>query len=197
MSIQAITPYFFYGAVLGVLGLFLLLAGRHISPKTYPIGFLTVGSLVLGLSWYVLFWFMALTAGRVLAPWDQWARYAPPGGAWQRQLSDFFSRDTSQYLVALIVVGVSVGLFVLGMLRATNDERPRLPLAFAVTNLAFMLISVLSIALIYQAPNWWLSQLRLSGKVGYMWPDILVTIVLLGLLFGVQSRIATPSSWKR
>lgn len=158
------------------------------------------GIFALVLTWYLLFWFITLTTGRVLAPWDQWAGFAPPTGTWQHQLNDFFSQDTNQYLAALVIVGISVILLLAGMLRAANnDVRIRLPLVFAVTNLAFLVTGFLSIFLVNRLPDLWLPQPRPSVDVGYhrTWPDILITGVLLGLLFWVQRRIATPSFWKQ
>ena len=49
-----------------------------------------VAVVALVITYYLLFWFVSLTVGRVLAPWNQWAAYAPPHGTWQRQVNDFF-----------------------------------------------------------------------------------------------------------
>jgi hypothetical protein len=52
---------------------------------------LAKGLVFLVLTWFFLFWFVSLTVGRLLAPWDQWLRFAPPPNTWERQLNDFFS----------------------------------------------------------------------------------------------------------
>lgn len=166
-------------------------AKSWLSPSMYSFSLLIVGILALLLTWYLLFWFMALTTERVLAPWDQWAGFAPPKGAWQRQLNDFFSQDTNAFRAALVVVGISVLLFLTRVLRTANNEvRTRLPLVFAIANLAFLVTGFLSIFLVTRLPDLWLSQPRPSVEVGYhrTWPDILMTGVLLGLLFWVQGR---------
>jgi hypothetical protein len=90
-------------------------------------------------------------------------------------------------------------LFLAGMFRDINNVRGKLPLAFAITNLAFLLVGFVSVILGNRLPDLWLPQPRPPVDVGYhrTWPDVLITGVLLGLLFWVQRRIATPSFWKQ
>ena len=188
------------GAVVSILAYILTYKARNwLSSARYSVSLLIGGVLALGLTWYLLFWFMTLTTGRVLAPWGQWAGFAPPKDTWQRQLNDFSSQDSSQYLIALVIVGISGILFLAGMFRDINNVRGKLPLAFAITNLAFLLVGFVSVILGNRLPDLWLPQPRPPVDVGYhrTWPDILITCVLLGLLFWVQGRIATPSFWKQ
>ncbi len=188
------------GAVVSILAYILMYKARNwLSSARYSVSLLIGGVLALGLTWYLLFWFMTLTTGRILAPWDQWAGFAPLKDTWQCQLNDFFSQDSSQYLIALVIVGISGILFLAGMFRDINNVRGKLPLAFAITNLAFLLVGFVSVTLVTRLPDLWLPQPRPPVDVGYhrTWLDILITGVLLGLLFWVQGRIATPSFWKQ
>lgn len=201
MILSAVGIQFLLGIALIILGFFLVLAVRKwLPPQAFSIILLVGGSLALTFTWYLLFRYMALTAGRILAPWDLWGAVGPPKAPWQRQLNDVFSRSYIQRLFALAVVGISIGFFLAGIRRAADSSvQSRLPLAFAGTNLAFLLISFLVIAPLGHLPDLWLPQPRPPVDVGYhrTWPDGLVTGVLLGLLFWVQSRITTSSFWKR
>jgi len=101
-------------------------------------------------------------------------------------------------LIALVIVGISGILFLAGMFRDINNVRGKLPWAL-ITNLAFLLVGFVSVILGNHLPDLWLPQPRPPVDVGYhrTWLDILITGVLLGLLFWVQRRIATPSFWKQ
>ena len=87
------------------------------------------------------------------------------------------------------------------MFQNTNNVRGKLPSAFAIANVAFLLIGFVfvSVTLSNRLPDLWLPQPRPPVDVGYhrTWPDILVTGVLLGLLFWVQGRIIRSSFWNR
>lgn len=185
--------------VVSIFAYILYRSRSQLFPSRYSVGLLIGGSLALVLTWYLLFWFMTLATGRILAPWDQWASLAPPQDAWQRQLNDFFSRNITQYLAALVVIGISGILFLAGMFQSASNVRDKLPLAFALTNLAFLLVAFLLIVPAGYLPDLWLPQPRPSIDVGYhrTWLDILITGVLLGLLFWVQRRIATLSFWRQ
>ena len=192
------------GILIGILiGILLYKARGRSSLRLYSAGLgrrLVLPLLALVLTWYLLFWFMTLTTGRILAPWDQWAGFAPPAGTWQRQLNDFFSRDAHQRLLALAIVGSSGLLFLVGILRAPGKEAlVKLPLAFAATNLGFIGVSFLAILVTQPLPDLWLSQPRPSVDVGYhrTWPDLLITGALLGLLFWLQGRVIKPAPRSR
>jgi len=202
MNVWIVGVEFLLGVVLiAVGGVLVFRTKERSSSRISSIGLLVGGIVALGLTWHVLFRFTTLTVGRILAPWDQWASFAPPPGAWQRRLNDFFSRDSNQYLSAVAVVGTSGLLFLVGILRTPSDNemRARLPLAFAGTNLVFLIASFLLIFLVSDLPDLWLPQPRPRVDVGYhrTWPDVLATAALLGLLFWAQRRISTPSFWKQ
>lgn len=149
-----------------------------------------VAVVALVITYYLLFWFVSLTAGRVLAPWNQWAAYAPPHGTWQRQVNDFFSRDVHQYMVAVAVVGASVAVFAVGALR-NGSRLHELGLAFAAINLAFLLGDLVAVIL--------LPSPRSAAGVGYrqVWPDLLITFGLVVVLLWAQVRVASRSFWRR
>jgi len=182
-------------AVSIVAGLLIYRAKNWLSTSRYSIGLLVGGVFALALTWFLLFWFVTLTTGRLLAPWDQWAGFAPPPSTWQRQLNDFFRQDTYQYLTALLIVGISGILFLAGMLTKTRYERSKLPLAFAFTNLTYLVFAFLILILAGRLPDLWLPQPRPSIDVGYhrTWPEILLQGVLLGMLFWSQYRLISSS----
>lgn len=156
------------GAVVSILAYILMYKARNwLSSARYSISLLIGGIFALVLTWYLLFWFMTLTMGRILAPWDQWASFAPPKDTWQRQLNDFSSQDSSQYLIALVIVGISGTLFLAGMFRDINNVRGKLPLAFAITNLAFLLVGFVSVILGNRLPDLWLPQPHLARCSDY------------------------------
>ena len=197
MNVDAIDRIL-YGVVITVLASTLMYKVRNWrSLSRYLIGF--GGGLALVLTWYLLFRFMVLTTGRTLSPWEQWAGFAPPKGTWQRQLNDFFSQDTNQYLIALIIVGISVTAFLKSICQNANNIREKLPLAFAGANVAFLLSSFVLLALIAYLPDLWFPGPCPSVDVGYQrtWPDILSTGILLGLLFWGQAQMSNPSFWNR
>lgn len=189
------------GLVAGIVaGIWMYKARRKMNLPAQSLGLLIAGVLALGVTWYMLFVFLTLTTGRILAPWDQWGGFAPPPSTWQRQLNDFFGQESHQHLVALGAVGISGALFLWGMLKSPNQAmRIRLPLAFAVTTAAFLATSFLAILLVSRLPDLWLPTPRPVVDVGYhrTWPDLLVTLLLLGLLFWGQGRVALAPFWKR
>jgi len=193
---NVISGTFLYGIAIGIIASILLCKAKcRVGPSAQSLGLLIAGALALGLTWYVLFLFLVLTTGRVLAPWDQWAGFAPMSGTWQRQLNDFFGQEHHQYIVASVVVGVSGMLLLLGMLRALDwAVRARLLLVFVLTTAAFLVVSLLALHLVS-----WLGAPRSAADIGYhrSWPDLFVTLVLLGLLFWVQGRMALLPFWRQ
>jgi len=192
MEIGTIGKIFLCGVAVSILtGILIYRAKNRLSSVSLLVG----GIFVLALTWFLLFWFVTLATGRLLAPWDQWASFAPPHSTWQRQLNDFFSQDIYQHLAGLPVVGIGGILFLTGMLRNTHNGRSRLPLAFAFTNLAYLAFAFLILILAGRLPDLWLPQPRPSIDVGYhrTWPEILLQGALLGLLFWTQYRLTSPS----
>ncbi len=192
MEIGSIVRIFLYGVVIGVLvSIMIYVIKSWISPSVYSVVFLINGTFVLLLTWFFLFWFVRLTAGRLLAPWDQWLRFAPPHNTWERQLNDFFSREINRSLIAMLVVGLSGILFAVGILRNAQN-RSRLPLAFALANLIYLMLAFLIIILINPLIDLWLIQYRPSLNMGYhrTWPEILLQGVLLGSLLWIQYKMS-------
>jgi len=139
------------------------------------------GIAILLITYYLLFWFIVLTVGRILAPWDQWAMYAPPQNTWQRQLNDFFTQHAHQYLAATFVIGLSAAIFSIGVFKKGVDRIFRISLAFAAINMAFLLTDLVTVLLLSRHPT--------VAKIGYNYvlPDIIVTSALLVALLGAQS----------
>jgi hypothetical protein len=105
-------------------------------------------------------------------------------------MKDFFATSPASILPAVVVTGISAGLFVVGVVRATN--KVRLSLAFVVTNLAFIVADIVLGNLAWDINAALLPKPRPLIDVGYhyTWPVILVTLILLGLLYWVQGCIA-------
>ena len=149
------------------------------------------GTVLLVGTWFLLSLFiLAVTEGR-LVPWDcVHVSLRPPLGTWQRTANDFFEGPPGSFLPALGFVLVSVALFLVGTLR--TRRRTLLPGALAVTNLAFVLADILLLDVADRLPILRLPEPRPAIDVGYhrTWPAILITTVLVGVLFVVQSRMA-------
>jgi hypothetical protein len=194
MEISAFGNVLLYGTVIGGLVIWLgpKVHNRLFRGQVYQLGRCFIGSIVLIITWYLLFWFMTLMAGR-LAPWDLWGAWAPAEGTWQRQLNDFFTQTSNANGLAIIVVGISIGLFLIGVCRVTrHDQWATLLSTFAVANLAFLAIEFLFVLFVADhLPDLWLPQPRPSVDVGYhrTWPSALVTLILLGALYWHQARI--------
>ena len=146
---------------------------------------------LVGISWYLLFWYFTLTVMRVLAPWDQWAQLAPPPGAWERHLNDFFKDPTHAYLAGAWLTGISMGIFSIRLLRE-RDTRANLLIAFTVTNFGFMFAALSLIHVVSNLPNVWLSQPRSPLDYHRIWIDRAVTTILTILLWGTQVYIRLP-----
>jgi hypothetical protein len=152
------------------------------------------GLVFLVLTWFFLFWFVSLTVGRLLAPWDQWLHFAPPPNTWERQLNDFFSQDVVQILIAMLIVVLSGILFLFGIFR-NPQNRILLPLAFALTNLLYLILSFL-IIILTNLIDLRLIQSQSSVDIGYhrIWPEILLQGILLGLLIWIQYKVSTSQN---
>jgi hypothetical protein len=147
------------------------------------------GMLFLVGTWYfLLLWIMGMTEGW-LVPWDT-VPGRPPLGTWQRTVNDFFEVPPGAILLAIVVVTISVIIFVARVAQA--EHRAWLPLTFAATNLVFMLADTVLAILAHQLPDLWLPKPRPPIDVGYhrTWPALLVTVVLLVILFLVQSKVS-------
>jgi hypothetical protein len=112
-------------------------------------------------------------------------------------MKDFFATSPASILPAVVVTGISAGLFVVGVVRATN--KVRLSLAFVVTNLAFIVADIALGNLAWDINAALLPKPRPLIDVGYhyTWPVILVTLILLSLLYWIQGRMATFPIWRR
>lgn len=192
MEIRSIVILFLYAVALGSLGILLFpIVRKRLPLHVFQISLSVGGMIVLAWTWYVLFWCMTLRTEALLAPWDMWGNLAPPPGDWQRHLNDFFNQEPHYYLPGLTAVGVSMGLFLVRLIRLhERAKRLWLPLFFAVTNLAFLVVIFLSIIPLNDLPTLWLPQPRPSIDVGYhrTWPAMLATTILLLALFVAQYK---------
>lgn len=197
MESQNAIQQMIYGitAVALIFGLYSV--GKSKLPRRlYDSVMLIAGVFALILVWYIAFWYIAVRTEAMLAPWDQWGNLRPPTGTWQRELNDFFDREPNYYLPGIAIIAVNLVLLLKGMARSVTGEiRYHLPLAFALTNLAFLVSSFLSIFILYPLPDLWLPQPRPTIDVGYhrTWPALLVTGALLVGLFWWEWRLGSPS----
>lgn len=147
---------------------------------------------VLIASWYFMFGYFTLTTQRVLAPWDQWGQFAPPPGTWERSLNDFFKNPSHAYLVGACMVGISVLIFSIRLLRRKGAWAD-LPFVFIATNFSFLLLALFLIPLMTNLPDLWLSQPRPAVDIGYhrTWIDGLMTIMLTVALYWLQAKQST------
>lgn len=160
---------------------------------------LTTGLGCLAATYVLLIVALLGSTLRTLVPWDTWGWSIPPQGTWQRELNDFFKQAPGLYLPTLVVLGISIYLFIRGMLRyrplGTNGW---LPFAFAALNLAAILAWLPIITLAGRLPELWLPQPR-HEDIGYhrTWPDLLASSILMGMLLWSQSWVASPACWER
>lgn len=149
------------------------------------------GTVLLIGTWFLISLFMLAATEGWFVPWDcVQVSLRPPLGTWERTINDFFEGPPGSFLPALGFMLVSVATFLAGTLR--TRRRVLLPGALAVTNLAFVLADILLLDVADRLPILRLPEPRPAIDVGYYrtWPAILITTVLVGLLFAVQSRIA-------
>lgn len=158
------------------------------------LGIFVGGTLLLVGSWYVLFMLIAAATEAWLVPWDCWpGPERPPLGTWSRAINDFFEVPPGSILPSAVFITVSISIFIFRVVRAT--ERTLLPLALAVTNLLFLVLDAFLVGFAYLLPALW----RPPNEVSYhqTWPAMLVTMILLILLFFVQSKVALEKIWQR
>jgi hypothetical protein len=149
------------------------------------------GMVLLVGTWFLISFFMLAATEGWLVPWDcVHVSLRPPLGTWERTINDFFEGPPGSFLPALGFMLVSVATFLAGTLR--TRRRVLLPGALAVTNLAFVLADILLLDVADRLPILRLPEPRPAIDVGYYrtWPAILISTVLVGVLFIVQSRIA-------
>lgn len=182
MNVSALL-YIFLVVIIGVVL-------YYVSRKTRPILSLVIRFPMLIASWYFLFGYFTLTAQRVLAPWDQWGQFAPPPETWERHLNDYFTNPSHARLVSAWIVGISVLIFSIRLLRE-RDRWTDLPIIFIVTNFGFLLVAFSLIPIVTHLPNFWLSQPRSAVDAGYhrTWIDGAVTVMLMIALYWLQARI--------
>ena len=152
---------------------------------------LFIGGLLLLLGTWVImyYWILGATEGW-LVPWDCWpVSYRPAVGTWARTVNDFFESRPGSILPSIAVVAIGVCTFIVRVAR--TRDRTLLPVTFAATNLVFLVADLFLVIFAHLLPNLWLPKPRPEVDIGYhhTWPAILVTIVLLTVLFVVQSKI--------
>jgi len=149
---------------------------------------ITAGSLLCLLaSWALLFVYMLLMTDTELNPWDAAPASAlPPAGTLSHVLHDLFTTFPTIFLPALVVLGVSVGLF----LRQFIPTKKLVPLAlrFALTNIAFVGVSALANPLVWGLERRLLEALGIPFDYGFYrhYVSMLFLLLLLLVLFGLQ-----------
>ena len=150
---------------------------------------ITIGAtIMLAISWIVLFYFLlALTEGWG-APWDT-SPIRPPEGYWQRTLNDFFERGIGAYLPALLVCALAIWLFWRTLQR--THHLMVTAWVYATTNLAglvlFVIITIPIVIVVQRVPgsltpaDW-----AYYGDFRREWPLTVVSIIAFATLFRLQ-----------
>jgi len=168
-----------------------------VTRRLFSAGLFVAGAAALAWTWQFLFvWFAGMTEGW-LAPWDV-APGRPPHGTWARAANDFFEVPGA-LLPSRAFVAADAGLFATTLVRA--QRRAGVPLAFAASNVTFLLLDMALVLFVAHPMG-----AALSGAIGpgdmagyhRAWPAIVVTLALLVALFAVQSRCSfrRGSSWR-
>lgn len=98
-------------------------------------------------------------------------------------------------LVPLLILGAQALLVLYRVIRARSGVlRCWLPLAFAFTNLAFVFVFWTTMLPVREVPYLWLPRAQPAYDAGYhiTWPSIVYTILLVAVLFIIQSRVSLP-----
>lgn len=117
---------------------------------------LALGTLLLVLSWLVLFWWLDEFAILSLVPYDDVMPEARPSpDTWQRQLNDTFEIPPWRHVPAWLLVSVSIALFIIALGRTSKWPAVgvRLELYFALSNFLFVAVSFLSGFALVFLPN--------------------------------------------
>lgn len=141
--------------------------------------------LLLLTSYFFLYVTMLMATEAYLVPWDI-VPGRPAIGTWQRALNDFFEAKPGAILPAAVVIGASVLLFLIRIVREQN--RLHLTLTIAASNLLFFVLLPVLGLLANQIPLLWLPTPRPELDVGYhrTWPSLASTGGLLLALLWVQ-----------
>jgi len=142
--------------------------------------------LALVLSWLGLAWVGEMMAWS-LAPYDTTPLdRRPPQGTWQRDVSDFFQYSVGSKMLAVILVGLSLALFLLALRKMPNSSggRARLLMGFALSN--FALAASVSVSGFLMAGL----SVELTPYPGYGWTVkfLVPEVVLVGLWIMLLAR---------
>lgn len=142
------------------------------------------GTLLLALTWHVLFFWLMGATEWLLVPWDTTTE-RPARGTLARSVNDFFEHAPGSCLPAVVVVGGSMALSAAGFVR-NREGRAWLPALVAACNATFIVVDYACVYFLI-----WVVGGRLPPpQTGYhrTWPGVLVTVLLLGLLWWCQWR---------
>ena len=154
--------------------------------RSTPTCVLSIAMPVLILSWLSLSRVGEMVSWS-LAPYDTTPlEQRPPQGTWQRDLSDAFQYSVGSKMLAVILVGLDLALFLLALRRMPNSPRGwiRLTIGFALANLAVAIGVTVSVFVMGSLP------VELAPYPGYGWTAkfLIPELVLLGLWIMLQAR---------
>lgn len=158
----------------------------ELTSRSTPTLVLSIAVVVFVLSWLGLSWVGEVVSWS-LAPYDTTPlELRPPQGTWQRDLSDTFQYSVGNKMLAVILVGLDLALFLLALRRMPKSpgEWIRLMIGFALTNLAVAIGVTASVFVMGSLP------VELAPYPGYGWAVkfLIPELALLGLWIMLQAR---------
>ena len=158
----------------------------ELSSRLLPTLVLSIATVVFILSWLGLSWVGEVVSWS-LAPYDTTPpELRPPQGTWQRDLSDAFQYSVGNKMLAALLVGLNLALFLLALRRMPKSpgEWIRLMIGFALANLAVAIGVTASVSVMGSLP------VEPAPYPGYGWTVkfLIPELVLLGLWIMLQAR---------
>jgi hypothetical protein len=146
------------------------------------------GTLLLALTWHVLFFWLMGATEWLLVPWDTTTE-RPARGTLARSVNDFFEHAPGSCLPAVVVVGGSMALSAAGFVR-NREGRAWLPALVAACNATFIVVDYACVYFLIWVVGGRLPPPQTGYDLGYhrTWPGVLVTVLLLGPLLWCQWR---------
>ncbi len=154
--------------------------------RARPTLMLSIAALALVLSWIGLSWVGEMISWS-LAPYDTTPLdRRPPQGTWQRDVSDFFQYSVGSKMLAAILVGLSLALFLLALRKMPNSSGGWMGLliGFALSNFAIAAGVTMSGFVMAILP------VELTPYPGYGWTVkfLVPEVFLLGLWIMLQAH---------
>jgi hypothetical protein len=155
------------------------------------IGLFSSGLALLAGSWYALFVRLLMITETWLTPWES-ETAGPSSASWARAAHDFLETDFGALLPGIGFVLISLGLFIYRLLQA-KDNRAVLPWLFAGANIVFLVFLVALDHFDRELASLWLPQAGIEAGYRYIWPLMVMVVVLLIDLFVIQVKLKVES----